>query len=511
MTQKNHLKNPSAAPLLTALRPIRRRLRRNRFWQGAATGLAVGAAAALALAILSFWTPVDHRWLWMVLALPLGALIGGMTNALRPVPQRMAARAADACGLKERAISALEAEGEGDMQALLRQDACQALSRLDPRLIRPGRATKRLIAAAAAIALCGVSFLLPNLRDQEIADRKALRDQLNSGIQRVEATAEEAEKRLSEAQKQELRRLTADLTRELDRSRDTADALVALDRAEQRIENMQQKTVGDAQSQLAQAMADAGWAEAAQALQSGDAADLAQALEDADAEALSAMGEGLGSEAQSLAEAMASAMRGAAGASLSEALSDALQAAQNADGAQSASLSSDSLQAMKSALSQLASSLGAGALSGASNQSTAKGTGSGAGAGGSSGEGTGGGAGRGSTNEDQGGAGGSSSPSGIAKGNDDPEFREGTYETLYDPEHTDVARRDVMTNQNRQGEDSLQIEAGLGKGTLEGDVPWGQVVADYARTESRAAERENLSTQEKQWVKDYFTRLTDQQ
>ena len=68
-----------------------------------------------------------------------------------------------------------------------------------------------------------------------------------------------------------------------------------------------------------------------------------------------------------------------------------------------------------------------------------------------------------------------------------------------------------MTEQNSLGKDSVQIETGPGKGTLEGDVPFRQVVGEYAEQEAKAAESAYLTKEQKDWVDEYFRRLTDDQ
>ena len=59
-----------------------------------------------------------------------------------------------------------------------------------------------------------------------------------------------------------------------------------------------------------------------------------------------------------------------------------------------------------------------------------------------------------------------------------------------------------MTEQKRLGEDSIQIQAGEGKGTVDGSVPYGQVVGEYARTETQSADSENLTGQQREWVRE---------
>ena len=41
-------------------------------------------------------------------------------------------------------------------------------------------------------------------------------------------------------------------------------------------------------------------------------------------------------------------------------------------------------------------------------------------------------------------------------------------------------------------------------------MPWGEALQDYADTEARAADRENLTIQERQWVDEYYRLLTEQ-
>ena len=95
--------------LLKALRPVKRRVRRNRLLQGAAWGLTAGLGAALILRIVALFTPVEGKWLWAAVPVAAFTLLFAAGNALRPVAGRTAAQAADGCGLKERTIFLLHA------------------------------------------------------------------------------------------------------------------------------------------------------------------------------------------------------------------------------------------------------------------------------------------------------------------------------------------------------------------------------------------------------------------
>ena len=121
------------------------------------------------------------------------------------------------------------------------------------------------------------------------------------------------------------------------------------------------------------------------------------------------------------------------------------------------------------------------------------------------------GAGEGTTNEEQQGGGNSSSGMTV-RGTREARYKETEYETIYDPEHIAKEKQDVMTEQFRMGdEDSTQIETGPGRGNISGDVPWNEALQEYADTEARVADRENLTMQEKQWVNEYYRLLTEQQ
>ena len=466
--------------LKKSLRPVKRRIRRNRSLRGAAAGLAAGLAAALILQAAAFFTPVPDRGLWALAAAAAGAALGALGNAARPVGNRTAARAADACGLKERAITALEGPEDEPIRQLQRKDACAALEKLDVKAIRPGSVKKALAAALGCAVLLGTLLLIPNAQDMKAAARKALDRTLQEGRKTIERAAEEDKEKLPEEKKSELRKITEDLNRELGNSRDAADALVALDRAQQRLEQMDRKTAGDAAGANAAGDSGAGGAE-----QAGD--PNGEAPGDASAETAGQTGSaamaGAGAGQMKTLQAI-SALKGMVNPSLAGGGSNRAGAGQQGS------------QAGQS---------GAGGNAGSQNGQN------GATAGGSGVNGmTGAGAGEGTTNEEQQGYG--KSQNGPMKGNRDPRYKETDYETIYDPEHISKSKQDVMTEQFRLGdEESLQIETGPGKGNTNGDVPWGEALQEYAETEARAADRENLTKQEREWVNEYYRLLTEQQ
>ena len=490
--------------VLKALGPVKGRIRRNRFLRGAAAGLAAGFAAAAALQAVAFFVPVQDRGLWAAAAIGAAVILTAAGNALRPVKNREAAEAADACGLQERAVTALEFAGEDEpIRVLQRKDAVRALEGLDARKIRAGSVKKALIAALGGAVLTGCLLLAPNGQDTEAAARKALARTLSEGREAIARAAEEDEGTLDEKGKSELRKITAELNRELGESRDAADALVALDRAEQRLEQMRQQTAGDA----------AAAADSAAAGNAGQGGEIGNAGETGT--------ETSGDAAAETAEGQQTAAEGEKGAAAGQQSAAAIQSG-SAAGQQSgeAALQSAAAGQMKTAqaMSALRSAVNpsqgmnlsgagmAGALGSQSGQSGSGNTGAGGQPGGKQ---AGGGAGEGSTNEEQ--AGGNSGNGGHAAGTREGRLKEAEYETIYDPEHIDKDREDLATEQKRlSDEGSVQAETGPGKGSLGGDVPWGEALGDYAETEARAADRENLTERARKWVAEYFLLLTQQ-
>ena len=459
-----------------ALRPVRARIRRNRFLRGAAAGLAAGLSAAAAVQAVSFFVPIPDRWLWAAAIAAAAALLTAAGNALRPVKDVTAAEAADACGLEERAVTALETAGKQtedgtSIYTLQHRDACEALGRLNVKQIRPGSVRKALLAALGCAVALGALLMIPSPQDRAAETRKALVRTLKEGRGTIEQAAAEDEEKLTPEERSELRKITADLDRELNDSRDAADALVALDRAEQRLEQMRKQTAGDAA-----AAADGRSGEGKDG--SGEAGKSGNTDANPSASTQAQAGNGNRGEASEGVSATAAQMK-------------TMQA----------------ISALKGSVNPSAQTAQA-YMSGNGMQGTQSGTGGMPGAGPDNGK-AGAGAGEGSTNEEQ--SGGGSNGGTHVIGNRDPKLKEMKYETIYDPERIARSTENVLTEQKRLGdEDAAQLETGPGRGSIDGNVPWGEALQEYADTEARSADRENLTVQERQWVEEYYRLLTEQ-
>ena len=75
---------------------------------------------------MTLLVPLEGRWAYAGAALAAGILAGALGNALRPVKNLEAARAADACGLQERhEFFALGNRAEGPRQGRRRGTGCR--------------------------------------------------------------------------------------------------------------------------------------------------------------------------------------------------------------------------------------------------------------------------------------------------------------------------------------------------------------------------------------------------
>lgn len=462
--------------LVKAMAPLRRRIRRIRLHRGLAVGACVGLALCLGATVASFLMPIRHLpKLWAALLLS-SMLVAGLVCLLAPVTPQRVAYAGDAWGLQERLQTALSLAGDTPMEQLQHQDALQALRNFSVKTL-PLPKVRRLWWMAAALTLaCASLCLIPNPQAEVLAQAEAFEKAMEEAAASVEEIS--LGEALSESQRQEVRRLVDDLSRQLRQAREPVEAMLAISQAEERLESLQQRMAGETQSIMESALQAQGLDALAQALSSGDDQQVSQALTDANAQAME-------SAAQQLSGNMQEQLQQAAQAMQTGDISTALaQLSQMTASGQSSALAQ--LTALSQELSGLRS-LGAAAA-------------------GQKGNGSGFHAGRGETNEDQT-AQAEDTPG--SRGSDNPRRREGEYERIYDPTRLDAEQVDLTAQSDRGEGEAMQAELAPGAGSLEGTVPYNQVALDYAQAASQAADSQSLTAQERQWVTDYFTALTE--
>lgn len=496
--------------MIKAMKPVRRRIRALRGVQGIFLGALVGAAVCVAVLIVSFLTPIEGISRVLI---PLAAgcpLLGGLLGLLWPISAMTAARRADACGLKERTLTALlYKDDDSPMARLQRQDAEAMLYALPVKAAMPVRLKRQVWIPAASLALVACALLLiPNPQHDVLRARARERLVLSAQADEIEEAAEKlAQEDMTEEERRELRRITGEMAADLRKADNKREALEALDKQQNEMDElrrqMQQRAAGEMASALS---SQPGLKGLAQAMESGGESEMQEALSAVE-EAMQTA-EGQKSLGEQLSEAAAAMPAGAAQQALSNSAAAAimgnpLEATQalastcnNAGSAAGTGANLDALMRMARA----------GAAQAGSSVSATQGSG-GSGSDGNSGAGGGGGAGRGSTNQDAGYREGSGRERGTGSGA--MEDKVGAYERIYDPTRIGGDNEASMVEGTEGNQDIQQIQLGPGAGDVNGTVPYNQVIGEYRQAAAQAMRQGALPATLQDFVNRYFDALID--
>ena len=484
-----------------AMRPGRRRLHRLQAVRGLVYGALAGCACTLLCLVLSFLIPVPDVWRAFLL-IPAVAVLGTVAGLCWPVPEKKAAAAMDATGLKDRVTTALTLTGQSAMEEMQREDAVRALQGMDLRKLRNRPVRKQLLISAALAVLCLIAFVIPSPQQNRLRTMAAWETGRTQAAEALEPLAAEEKQSAAETpESAETRRIVKELQRDLMASTDLTDALLALGRSEERLEKLQNRTLGEKLAEAASAD-NSGLSALAEALSQGDMEAAAQALAGLtpeEMEKLAAAGTELSSMTASALSSAASAMSGGDAAQAAQALQEASQA--------SAPTAAAAMQATAQVRSQLTGQGTPAANNGMGSSGNAANAG---GSGNASGNGmqAGSGAGTGTTNEEQAGSGGKGN---AGSGSRPPHYHEEDYERIYDPERLDIAVRDTaVSGMNGEGEDT-QFQTGPENGSVSGMVPVGQYAREYREAAAAAADSRDLSAEETRIVNTYFQAILEEE
>ncbi len=506
-----------------ALRHVRRRVRFKNAVLYGSFGVLFASFGCAVLAAVSYFLPIPRLSLWMG-AVGLGLLILAVfSGLLKPVSSDMAARQADAGGLKERVLTALTLFDDTPMALLQREDAVRHLNALPIKTAVPLKVSGRPLLLAAAVSLLAATALIfiPNPQNVVLAKREAFQKIMAEQAKTVEEEAGKLEEsEFNKEELNELRKLMGDLARDLRNAAEPQEKYLAMDKAQRELDELKKQASDKARTQAAQAFSQSGLN------------DLSDALTKSDAEAASkAVGQLAKSAAQ--AQSNSASMQKAADALPDGALKEAaLKTAQAITAGNMQNLNA-ALSALDSAMSSacsgqvpgntanlgnissLLSQLRSGTLSASQGSGQAAGAGQGAGTGTGSGTGSGqgqqgsagAGAGKGSTNLD-----GGITKAGVSsqgEGTNPSGYKLGQYETIYDPTRLEGAD-DVHSATGTLGEgESQQVQMGPGLGDASGQVPYHQVIFDYQEAASKAAQQEALPEGMQLLVDGYFQALVE--
>lgn len=485
-----------------ALRAIRKRIRIQRAIKGLFWGFLIGAVACLVQTIVSFFVPIESLWLCLLVAFVGPSCVLGLAAFLFPISVRTAARVADGCGLQERVITALALEAnDAPMIRLQRQDAMQQLRALPVRDVLPFGIDRRLwISIVAAIAVCGILFLLPNPMHSLLRDREAVRLKLNAQAETIEKAAESIEKEgLTAEEQRELRRISSDMARQMRTAKDAREALARIDQLQSDMDQLRRQVRERQSTDNTQALASQPSLKSlADAMESGDStqmdqalAELAQTLSNAEQKEKITNQMELAAELTEATEMM-QMLESAAEALKADNIQAAMQIVSNY--MQSALATGNSMDALMQMARMGAAQTGSSGTGSSGNGDTQSGGFSKAGLG--------------TTQRDQGYKEGFTQ-SANTFGTGGIREKVGAYERIYDPTRLGGDQEaTVVPGEKGEGE-SQQMTLGPGLGSFSGSVPYNQVVLDYQEAAAQAVSRSILPVAQQEWVTNYFDALID--
>lgn len=505
-------------------RTFQRRIILHKLIHGLSLAAWLGLIPSAAFLFASFFFPIAHAWLWAMGIWLSFMLISAVVLRLKsPRAQRMA-KAMDACGLQERMQTMWALKDDASAFAKLqRQETEEALLRVDPKtMVALSPPKKHLYASAAALAFCILLCLLPNPQSAILDTRQQIKHEMQAQEEKISALKDVVNKEhaLSEEERALLNERLDALAEELRSGKEYKEAIKKTSELQEAITQLNQK---QAKKQLA---------DLREALQQSDdkqVSTLAEHLDESRPESLeetlkSLMEETTEEQRQLAAEALEAAAESSAHSDTAEALEKMSEALENQDEAalqealsdfQSAGSSqnsslvsiSDQVSMTKSKMSQLSAAYtgSPSSLKGSGQQGTTSGNGSDAAE-------QGNGQGSGSTNKGQGNGSGQGQGQGQGQGNG---AGAGTG-ALVDPEKIyDDSRfggngsESHLSGHIKEDGAHAQAETDAGEGTLDGYIPYQQVVGDYRDEAVRASKRDQLPPAVQNWVERYFSSLID--
>jgi hypothetical protein len=502
--------------LSRALRPVRGRVRLARAARASGYALFAASVFMLGLRTVMFFVPIEHPAVFAIPFLMLMAIIVA-ASFLWPVSSRRAVQVADDCGLRQRALTALELAGDSSpMAQMQREDALKALRALDAKRALPVQINRKwMTAMVVCVSLTSAMYFVPNPQSAVIAEKQLMREELAEQAEKIEKAAEALPASTDPDQLALLQKLAKELAQSLRTSESSRDALLALNEAGDAIQRIERQQVQSAAGAASKALGAGGLGELQQAMESGDADQLQKTMENLVAGDSGALSQALSSAAAAApaGSALQAALQSAAQASPGAAQSAALNQLAGKLSATASSVSASQLSALvaaaKAGLGGGSGGKGAPAAGSGAGRKGA-GSGSGSGKGGQGGSGAGAGAGMGTTNKDAGYQAGGARQPGSNAGSGAPVIKTGAYESIYDPTRLgDGGEASQSTGQVSDG-DVSRADLAPGLGTAGGTVPFAQGAYSYGQAAAKAANQPGVPEDVQKMVSAYFSALIDE-
>ncbi|HVC34961.1 MAG TPA: hypothetical protein VNL16_15725 [Chloroflexota bacterium] len=229
----------TAATIVHTLAPWRRQLRLARCLRWSLRGVIVGLTAAVLALVVGRLTPWADAS--AVAARLLGVCVVGaaLIGLAVPVSARRAASSADrVAGLADRVVTAWELRDRDESFARLqRADALARLRLAGPASLQPRPARREVIALAVVAVMCAIALLAPNPMTEILRQQQAEQARIRTAQQQVQALtvpkpAEDNQPALDQAQ---LDQAVRELAQQLGQAKDAPSALAAISKTEQSV------------------------------------------------------------------------------------------------------------------------------------------------------------------------------------------------------------------------------------------------------------------------------------
>lgn len=490
-----------------------------------------GVCLSAVVVMVSYFFPIENAWLWAVLVW-LGVMLVSVAVLflLRPRKENMA-RKLDSFGFKERLQTMWSLkDDDSDFAKMQRMETTRFIMGKEPKeMIKIRSSSKQWAAAGIGVVICVAMCLLPSPQDAVIDEIKSVRKSMQSQAMKIDKAIEDINQSdaVSAKSKELLNEKLQELKKELEKGKDYKEGIKKISEVQKELETVKKEQTQKAMSDMKDALSKS---------EDEKTQDFAEKLDEKSPESLKAEAEKLmeeldETELKEIAEEMREAAKDIEDekvAELLEKIADALEESdseqlqeavdsmmQGGSSSQELAKISQDLNLSKSQMSKLSKSKafsgdpssiksGKGNNDGDGEGEGGKegGNGKTPGKGNDNGDGNGNGKGKGNGNGNSNGGSGK----GAGSGSGDVVETEKVYDkTRLDEGGEDV---DISGEINNDGPKS-QTDTDSGEGTLEGMIPYTDVVGEYGDEAVNAAKREQLPPAYQSWVEEYFKSLTE--
>lgn len=476
------------------------------------------------LAITARFVPIYNVYGKIIGLLALVLIISLILSLIKIPSLKKAALKADAAGLKERTVTALELlEDNSSFAQLQKEDAYKHLNKFDYKKHLKMTPDTRIVLYNLALVICIiVSAFVPNNMN-DIAIEKHKLNTIKSGkIKKVEKVEKELaqNKKLTELEKLNIQQKLGELKKELEGSKDEKEIAKYMEKTDKKLEMLKEKYDKQDLNKLGEVLAKSEKTKAlAEVIKNNDTKTLKEAIKMAAQEMKNLSSEELKEMAQNLLE-LSKEMK--SNSELKEALaslSEKLASGELGDMEEELEQFAKSLQELiesdefKEAVVKAQSELNEGesgaisAQNGGSQSSNQSGSGSqpAQGQGQSQGPGAGNGTDMGEENPTP----TSPSSSGLNK-KDGSQRKEGEYEKIFTSKTLggDGEKSQLTGNKNNSG-NSENVNSEKGINVRGESVPYNQVIGSYRESAVQKLETSDIPEGMKEIIKNYFTSLED--